>query len=145
MRQIKFRGKRIDNGEWVYGCLVTRNCDGFPRAYIYNSSWDETEIDEYSTTDDSKISLKDCFFSVDPATVGQFTGLTDKEGNEIYDGDRVNCYYGGSLKGEPDVIEFKSAGFWLRHRNISMAAMLEDDGVYGSELEIIGNIHTLKK
>lgn len=67
MREIKFRGKRLDNGEWVYGDLHIRT----PFPHIHS------EID-YSRV------------NIDPHTVGQFTGLHDKNGNEIYEGDIVD-------------------------------------------------------
>lgn len=66
MREIKFRGKRLDNGEWVYGDLHIRT----PFPHIHS------EID-YSRV------------NIDPHTVGQFTGLHDKYGKEIYEGDIV--------------------------------------------------------
>lgn len=72
MREIKFRGKCLDNGEWVYGDLHIRT----PFPHIHS------EIDY------GKV-------NVDPHTVGQFTGLHDKNGKEIYEGDVVKQTWGG--------------------------------------------------
>ena len=74
MREILFRGKRIDNGEWTEG-------------YFFKS-WGRTFL-LWGMTGDSPNMIE-----VIPKTVGQYTGLTDKNGTKIFEGDRVLSEYG---------------------------------------------------
>jgi hypothetical protein len=65
--EVKFKAERKDKKGIIEGYLIKRNCDGFERFYIYDGSYDELEIDEYSN--DGKVSLKELFIEVIPNTI----------------------------------------------------------------------------
>ena len=125
MREIKFRGKRLDNGEWLFGDLMH---DNFGGRYIYPIECDNL----YKKN------------AVLPETVGQFTGLRDYDGKEIFEGDIVKCCYmipewgwsGGAEEKEEEVIgavEYRRGDFCIGEYPIV--------SFQGDEMEVIGNIY----
>lgn len=138
MREILFRGKRIDNGKWIEGYYSKTTLIGEKGSYVgsviatvcnevYEGAWEE----------------------VDPKTVGQFTGLFDKNGQRIFEGDVLLFNKGRNLPGAvpvPEVVKFHQGdcafqrfpgGYCITKGGAGK--LLQPDMM--SECEVVGNIY----
>lgn len=151
MRIIKFRGKRIDNGEWIIGDII--------HSASMNKSVNKIRIKSVGLSES---------YSVDFATVGQFTGLTDKNGKEIYEGDillqkttekfkevnslvweRIYTVVFGNCDFNPRWSGCSTYCFYLqgtKPNTIKGVGKISSDNIMGYyPYEVIGNIHDNKE
>ena len=120
MREILFRGKRIDNGEWVEGWyLPPVERDGYifgtTIAYICEGYLDDVEVD--------------------PSTVGQYTGLTDKNGKRIFEGDIVQAHFRTNHSKQIFRVTFDDGMFIFNNGYVKLPVR----GIY--RIKVIGNVH----
>lgn len=109
-REIKFRGKRIDNGEWAYG------------YFAVHKMMLTSEIDYFIIVNEQRPQ------SVDPKTVGQYTGLNDIDRREIYEGDII--LHGGELP-YTEAVDFREGAFGTENHYLADI----------HNIEVIGNIY----
>lgn len=129
-REIKFRGKDIETGEWIEGDLVQRM--GYMPSIIF----------PYESN--GKVRYGECAVKRD--TVGQFTGLIDKNGKEIYEGDIVKTkHFGKDLKSGNHFVNVSAEDvFEIKYINAQFVFNNEARWFYlhrNTPCEIIGNIH----
>lgn len=117
-REILFRGKWAENDEWVFGDL---------RHIFYGECYPHI-VDNSNGLNNSV-----CGLQVDPATVGQFTGLTDRNGVKIFEGDIVRY-------GQRGKVEYNSgsAQFTLNFTNSTYEGF---DKIPFCDCEVLGNIY----
>ena len=124
MREILFRGKRLDNGEWVEGCLCKH-----PSAIQgpgYAGPW-YIHVPPKDPDDNGGV------YNVAPSTVGQFTGITDKNGRKVFEGDVVCAEDGyGHVKWDDDGARFVIVG---------NGVVLGFDQYFRHEVKIMGTIY----
>lgn len=144
MREILFKAKRIDNGEWVEGHLFDNGFGEKEKRYFVGTfiikKYNGTACDKWNTTGIY-------FYEVDPETLCQFTGLCDKNGNKIWEND-IFQYTDGTMVTQKDLIEYNEThASFVRLRNTEKLGLqyLWIDEATCNHGEVIGNIFDNKE
>ena len=131
MKQILFRGKRIDNGKWVEGYAFDDGMVDSKRMFV-----GKVVIADYHGPGMEKYDLGIDFREVDPETVGMYSGLDDTDGKKIFEGDIVvnDLSRFHALSNKPHVVRFENGKFPYITDKISSV-------VGYRPVKVIGNIY----
>lgn len=145
-REILFRAKRVDNGEWVEGYLWIGNNSAYITPWNLGISYSENHVSAFA-------------HEIDQETICQYTGLHDKNGKEIYEGDIISFSHSKYKRSNKDelwgglgeteeytrnyAVEFVNTycTYGLRARNESIHFVLKQATINTHDVKVIGNIY----
>lgn len=131
MREILFRGRQTDKEKWIYGVPVKGTGEDESEILIIESVF---KCDEYA--------CRGCEFApVIPSTVGQYTGLKDKNGKKIFEGDIVAGALAWLEKRKNGLVAFKDGSFGLTWYRGGIEQFNAFTSMCNVEYEVVGNIH----
>lgn len=129
MREILFKAKRMDNGEWAEGWIVQNRQDTYPNGFriieTYGINYDE--LDDFEP---SFVSWK-----VEESTICQYTGLTDKNGDKIWENDII---YNPAEDEYFTIVWSDDGGCWEMHTDNYIVDFSHHYWSY--DIEVVGNI-----
>ena len=147
MREILFRGKRVDNGEWVEGqTIVVIHQDDNDLIFMPQHG-EDVKADPMEDNDRALTSIYGNYYQILPQTVEQYTGLTDKNGKKIFEGDVLNVHdqipmFDGY---DTDEIVYNGKVMYIKNQGMYVCEGNNDGNALCAlnldKCEVIGNIH----